>query len=164
LKRDPDYIQFRPYGSLSTPFKVTRRDADPDQRNRWLYLLLAFAVMGLGLLWRSRWLPLPHFLAKAGGDALWSLMVFLGMAFLRPAAKTPTVAMAALLFSYIIEFTQLYHAPWIDYLRSHRLGELILGSTFNWPDFGSNTVGVLLAVVLDLVLRRGGVGRSQVGM
>jgi hypothetical protein len=154
LKRDSDYIQFRPYGAIAQPFKVTPRGENPDWRNRWLYLLLAFAVMGLGLVWRARWMPLPAGVAKVGGDALWSLMVFCGIAFLRPRFKTTTVALATLLFSFTIEFTQLYHAPWIDYVRSYRLGGLILGHTFNWPDFGSYTIGVLLGVVLDLLLYR----------
>jgi hypothetical protein len=32
-----------------------------------------------------------------------------------------------------VEFSQLYHAPWIDTIRAARIGALVLGSTFNAP-------------------------------
>ena len=135
LKPDPDYIRFRPYGAIPRPFKVNRPGAAPDGRSRRLYFLLVLAVIGLGLLSRSRWIPLPPLVAKSTGDALWSLMVFLGIGFLVPRVRTRTAALAALLFSFAIECSQLYHAPWIDHWRSFRLGALILGTTFNWPDW-----------------------------
>jgi hypothetical protein len=152
LKPDPDYIQFRPYGAISTPFRVSRPGERTTGRNRRLYFLLVLLVILLGLFWRSHFLPFPPLVAKMGGDALWSVMVFLGIAFLGPRLKTRIVGFAALLFSFFIEFTQLYHAPWIDHWRSFRLGALILGTTFNWPDFGAYTLGVGLAVILDFLL------------
>jgi hypothetical protein len=154
LKPDPDYIQFRPYGAISTPFRVSRPGERPARRSRRIYFVLVLVVIGLGLLWRSGLVPFPELVAKMGGDALWSVVVFLGIGFLLPRIKTFAVALVALLFSYTIECTQLYHAPWIDYWRSFRLGALILGTTFNWPDFGAYTIGVAVAVVVDWLLLR----------
>ena len=61
-------------------------------RNRVLYALVAVAVVAAGLLWRSRFMPLPPFAAKYGGDALWALMVFVGVGFLFPRASTRVLA------------------------------------------------------------------------
>jgi hypothetical protein len=153
LKPDPDYIQFRTYGTIARPIRGSRQGAGPN-RKRWLYLFLTLLVVGLGLLSRSHTLALPAAVAKVSGDALWSLMVFFGIVFLWPRLKTRMVALAALLFSFAIEFSQLYHAPWIDHLRSFRLGALILGTTFNWPDFGSYTIGVAIGALADWLLTR----------
>ena len=133
--------------------RAARHGAGPT-RSRLRYFLLTLLVIALGLFSRSRTLTLPATVAKVSGDALWSLMVFFGISFLWPRLKTHTVALAALLFSFAIEFSQLYHAPWIDHWRSFRLGALILGTTFNWPDFGSYTLGIALGVIVDYLLTR----------
>jgi len=101
-------------------------------------------------------MQLPPLVAKVSGDALWSLMVFLGIGFLLPRLRTRTTALTALLFSFAIECSLIYHAPWIDHWRSFRIGALILGTTFHWPDFGSYTIGVALGFIAEgLLLRRG---------
>lgn len=122
------------------------------QRSRLAYGLAAVFTILLGLLWRSRWLPLPGFLAKYGGDALWSVVVFfaLGTIFIR--ASTLKIASMALVFSWSIEFLQLYHAPWIDSIRSTLMGRLVLGSTFNSPDLIAYLVGIAIGVSVELAL------------
>lgn len=64
-----------------------------------LYAGLALAVVACGLLWRSRFIPLPQWPSNNGGDALWPLMVFVGFGFLLPRASTLMVALLALTFS-----------------------------------------------------------------
>jgi hypothetical protein len=124
-------------------------------RNRLRYGGCLLSVIATGLLWRSSLLSLPTTLSKYGGDALWSLMVFFGLGLLLPHRSTKATAALALLFSFLVETTQLYHAPWIDGIRSTRLGALALGSVFNWPDFPAYVAGVLTGVVLEFALLGG---------
>lgn len=114
------------------------------QRSRASYLVASILVMGAGLLWRSRFLHLPPFAAKYGGDALWALLVFCCCAIVLRRASTPRLCVAALGFAWAIEFSQIYDSPWIDQLRATRLGALILGSTFNWPDLLAYAVGITM--------------------
>jgi hypothetical protein len=95
-----------------------------------IYAALALAVVACGLLWRSGMIPLPQWLSNNGGDALWALMVFLGFGFLMPRKTTGMIALLALAFSWSVEFSQLYHAPWIDSIRATIPGRLVLGNTF----------------------------------
>src|SRR5687767_1686508 len=88
------------------------------QRSRLVYALMVVLVIGTGLLWRSGLLPISAFLWKYGGDALWALVVFLGFGFVFPRASTGRIALIAVGFAWSIEFLQLYHAPWIDSVRS----------------------------------------------
>lgn len=120
-----------------------------SSRNRVLYALLAVAVIAGGLLWRSGFIPLPQWLSNNGGDALWALMVFVGFGFLLPRTSTLVVALLALAFAWGVEFSQLWHAPWIDAVRATVPGRLVLGTTFNWPDLIAYAVGVALGAVAE---------------
>ena len=80
---------------------------------------------------------------------MWALMVFLGIGFLAPHWSSFRVSVAALLFSYTIEFSQLYHALWIDSLRHYRIGGLILGYGFLWSDMLCYTVGVAVGFLAE---------------
>ena len=123
--------------------------AHSARRNRPFYVLLAALVLGGGLLWRSRFLQLPPFASKYGGDLLWALLVFCGLAFTLHRASTLRLALIALGFAWAIEFSQMYHAEWIDRIRSMRIGALILGSTFNWPDLLAYAIGISVGALFD---------------
>ena len=103
-----------PYRLHIQPTRTYRR---PSPRSRVLYAGLMVAVIAVGLLWRSKLVPLTPFVSKYGGDALWALMVFVGFGLLLPRLSTWMLAVLATGFAVAIEFSQLYHAPWIEALR-----------------------------------------------
>src|SRR5262245_6894383 len=96
-------------------------------RSRLIYGFAAALTIGTALLWRSELLPLSDFLSKYGGDALWALVVFLGLGFAFRQASTLQLALGAVCIAWSVEFLQLYHATWIEGVRSTRLGRLVLG-------------------------------------
>ncbi|MDI1310980.1 DUF2809 domain-containing protein [Prosthecobacter sp.] len=121
------------------------------QRNRLLQTGALVLILGAGLLWRSRYLPLSPFFSKYGGDALWALAVFLGAGLFFRHAPTWRISLIALGFAWGIEFSQLYHAPWIDQLRSSLPGRLVLGSTFNAPDLLAYVIGIVFGAASERV-------------
>lgn len=133
-----------------TPHAASPRSS---RRSRLLYANLMVVVITTGLLWRSHFLPLPASAAKYGGDALWAMVVFLGFGFLLRTASSLRLALSALCFSCAVEFSQLYHAPWIEAVRSTVPGKLVLGSTFNWPDLPAYAIGIAIAAFLEHHLR-----------
>src|SRR5688572_23605215 len=124
------------------------------QRSRLLYALAASVIIAAGLLWRSGLIPLPNAVAKYGGDSLWALLVFVGSGFILAQSTTWRVVLIALCFAWSIEFLQLYHAPWIDWVRSTRIGHLVLGSTFNSPDLAAYTLGIACGALAELVFSK----------
>jgi Protein of unknown function (DUF2809) len=132
-----------------SPAMESVSETGPFRRNRVVYLLSSLSVMAAGLLWRSRFVTLPPFLTKYGGDALWALLVFFAFGVLFPRITTLRLAAISLGFAWLVEFSQLYQAPWIDAIRSLRIGRLILGSTFNWPDLPAYAVGVAIGAVVE---------------
>jgi len=119
-------------------------NAPKIERSRPVYALAAVMVVGIGLLWRSGQLPLSSFTAKYGGDALWALLVFCGFGFVFRRISTMRILLISICFAWAIEFSQLYHAHWIDSIRSMQIGHLILGSTFSSPDLLAYGMGVAL--------------------
>jgi len=121
----------------------------PIERSRPIYALAVVVVIGIGLLWRSGLLPLPHFVAKYGGDSLWALVVFLCFGIVYPRSPTLRIGFIAICYSWSIEFLQLYHVEWLDRIRSTHLGQLMLGTTFNSPDLLAYVLGIALGASVE---------------
>ena len=61
--------------------------------------------------------------------------------------------MMALSFAWAVEFSQLYHAPWIEAVRATFPGRLVLGATFKWPDLVAYLIGIALGAVVEHLFR-----------
>lgn len=115
---------------------------------RLYYLGLTFLMMAIG--YASRYFSLPNTIVyDYVGDALWAAMIYLGFRFLFPQKILIFSLLCALYFSYGIELSQFYHAEWIDYLRSTRLGSLVLGFGFLWSDIFMYSIGIIVVYQLD---------------
>ena len=121
------------------------------RRNRILYLILTIITIILGLLSRKVQ-GLPQIISSYSGDALWALMVFFLFSFLFNKKSTIFILVISIIFSYGIEISQLYHAPWIDSIRATTLGGLILGIRFLWSDLICYTVGIVIGAIIDKII------------
>jgi hypothetical protein len=126
----------------------------PGVRAAALRLVAAVAVVALGLLSRRYAAYLPAFLAAYAGDTLWALMLFLGIGAVVPAWPTRRTAAVTMAACFLVELSQLYHAPWIEDVRHTRLGGLVLGYGFLWSDLACYTAGVAAGAALDAGVRR----------
>jgi glycopeptide antibiotics resistance protein len=109
--------------------------------------------MALGLLSRSDYASSwPNVMSEYSGDTLWATLVFFGFCILAPRWGIRRTALGALAFSFTIELSQFYHAPWIDEIRNTRLGGLVLGFGFKVSDLVCYTVGVALGAGITLLL------------
>ncbi len=130
------------------------------RRNRALWIALIFLIVALGLGSRRYAASLPGVLAAYAGDTLWATAAFLGIGLLLPRASTWRVALLAMSLSVLVEFGQLYHAPWIDMVRSTTLSGLVLGYDFVWSDLACYAVGVAVGILIErtTLLRRSAPG------
>ncbi len=121
-------------------------------KQRLGYGLAVLVTIALGLASRRYAEALPPWVAVHAGDMLWAMMVYFGfrMLFYR---RYGIAVIAALLFCYGIEFSQLYQAQWIRQLRDTTIGALVLGHGFLLVDLIRYTVGIGLAASLDWVAR-----------
>jgi hypothetical protein len=119
------------------------------KRNRPGYAVAIIAVIVLGLLSRRYPELLPAVLGKYPGDALWALMVFCGVGFLRPKLPPLYAAILAFTFSCAIEFFKLYQASWIESVRASLPGRLVLGSVFSWKNIAAYAAGILVGWAVE---------------
>lgn len=119
------------------------------KRNRLLYSGLTLVVVLLGLISRRYSGYLPELINIYIGDLFWALMVFLMIGMILNRRSSKQIALAAILFSFSIELSQLYHASWIDEIRRTIVGGLVLGFGFLWSDLLSYTLGVAAGYFLD---------------
>jgi hypothetical protein len=115
------------------------------------YMIAVLITIILGLASRKFSDLLPVFLAENAGDMLWAMMVYFGFRFLLVRKTLLTAITLSLFFSYLIEFSQLYQADWINQLRGTVLGALILGKGYLTVDLIRYAAGIILAAVLDKV-------------
>jgi len=84
-------------------------------------------------------------------------MVFWILALGWRRASTRGLAGETIAIAFAVEYSQLYHAAWIDSIRQTRIGGLVLGSDFLWSDLVCYAVGVGIAALLDALI----VGRRR---
>jgi len=114
-------------------------------------LALGF-VVGLGLTSRRYGGLFPQGLGQYPGDALWTVAAYLGWKFVFPDMAPWKLGLMALGLSFLVEFLQLYHVPWLDEIRGDPFGHLFLGSTFNPMDLVAYTVGAAVVFLIDRFL------------
>jgi len=118
---------------------------------RLIYMIAVVITILLGLASRKFGYLLPLFLAHNAGDALWAMMVYFGLRFLLVRKNPLLVVSLSILFSFGIEFSQLYQAAWINQIRSTVLGALILGKGFLVADLIRYAAGIFIGGCLDKI-------------
>lgn len=121
-----------------------------NKRNRLMYGFIIIIVIALGLLSRKIDNIIPDFLNTYLGDALWALMVFFIFGFVFRDSETKEIALIGMLFCYLIELSQLYHANWIDNIRKTTLGGLVLGYGFLWSDLLAYAIGIGIGITIEI--------------
>lgn len=110
--------------------------------------------MFVGLTARRYQAALPEFVGEYTGDTLWALMLSLLVSTLVAGRTVMSRARISLGLAFLVEISQLYHAPWIDSIRNTTLGGLVLGFGFLWTDLVCYTVGIIIGAVAECVVRR----------
>ncbi len=123
-------------------------------KRRIVYLLLAIVTMLIGLASRRYRQNLPVFIGEYSGDVLWALMLFLIVSFLLAGRPLVQRCIISLVLALAVELSQLYHAPWIDGIRSTTLGGLVLGFGFLWSDLVCYFVGIASGAFMERTVQR----------
>jgi hypothetical protein len=124
------------------------------KRNRIIYCITVLLTIISGLLSRHLSSFFPIWINAYLGDALWALMVYQIFAIILNSRSIKTVAIYSIIFCYLIEITQLYHAPWIDSIRSTTLGGLVLGYGFLWSDILAYSIGVMFGAAIEILISK----------
>lgn len=73
---------------------------------------------------------------------------------MNPDKPDHLVALLSLAVCYLVEFSQLYQAPWIITIRRTLPGRLVLGHGFLWSDLLAYTAGIAAVWGIITILTR----------
>ena len=118
-------------------------------RHRTAYLALILLTIIAGLVLRRVPIGLPFVIVKFGGSMLWAAMIYWIFTALRPHSGVESIAVNAALFSALVEFFKLYHAPVLDAFRRTLAGALLLGRYFSWWDIVAYLAAIVLVATID---------------
>jgi glycopeptide antibiotics resistance protein len=116
---------------------------------RKMYFGAVVLTILLGLASRKYSHLLFSFIAENAGDVLWAMMVYFGFRFLLVNKSMITAFLLSFLFSFGVEFSQLYQEDWMNKIRGTLLGALILGKGFLLVDLIRYSTGIVIAYNLD---------------
>jgi glycopeptide antibiotics resistance protein len=122
---------------------------DSQNQLRKMYFGAVVLTILLGLASRKFSHLLFSFIAENAGDVLWAMMVYFGFRFLLVNKSMITAFLLSFLFSFGIEFSQLYQEDWMNQIRGTLLGALILGKGFLLVDLIRYSTGIVIAYSLD---------------
>jgi hypothetical protein len=110
-------------------------------------VLLLLVEVFIALRVRDAWVR-PY-----GGDVL---VVILLYCLVRSFLKVPVVATAlgVLAFSFVVEILQYFHFVDRVGLRGNRFAVVVIGSSFEWLDLVSYTLGVALVLLFERLAAR----------
>lgn len=83
------------------------------------------------------------------GDALWATMMYWWISFVWPKGRVLFRGGLALMVCWMVEVSQLVHAPMLDAIRETFVGRLVLGSGFDPRDLVAYAVGVAAAIAFE---------------
>ncbi|MCS7464140.1 DUF2809 domain-containing protein [Paenibacillus doosanensis] len=118
-------------------------------RIRIQYFVAVVITIILGLSSRRFADRIPELIAEHAGDMLWAAMVYFGFRFVFVRRGFILAAVLSIVFSYAVEFSQLYQAAWINRLRDTVLGALVLGKGFLPADLLRYLLGIAIACGMD---------------
>lgn len=117
-------------------------------RQRLVALALVIAV-GLAVRLLGPHIGLPWWFTKYSGSILWGAMVYFLVAAAPGKRSRPALIATALVLAVIVEFSRLFHTPWLDAFRLTLAGALLLGRVFSFWNIAAYAIGVAGAAALD---------------
>ncbi len=114
----------------------------------FLWILI---ITPLGFLSKAYQGPAASWVNNSLSGALYVIFWCWVAAFFLPNARARNIAAGVFAATSLLEVAQLWHPPFLEYLRSFYLGKVILGTTFAWSDFFYYALGAGFAY---LSLRR----------
>ena len=111
--------------------------------------MVAVIAVGLALRRFGYDLGLPFLVVKYGGSVLWGAMVHLALAALLNSTRAVPVIAFAVGIAASVEFSRLYHTPWLDEFRLTTAGALLLGRVFSLWNILAYVAGIVTAAFID---------------
>lgn len=108
---------------------------NPQSKIRLALALSILLITPVGFLTKAYHGPLDHWVNDSLGGLLYVTFWSLVAAFMNPRWPEKQIAIIVFLVTSALEILQLWHPPFLEFIRSFYLGRVLIGTTFVWSDF-----------------------------
>jgi len=122
---------------------------------RLLIVLALIVIVPVGFLTKFYTGPAQLWVNNSLGGLFYEIFWCLSFAFLVPTSKPIKIALWVFIATCSLEFLQLWHPPFLEFVRNNFIGRTILGNSFNWSDFpyyiiGSSMGYAILTIIMSI--------------
>lgn len=121
---------------------------------RLLILLSLFVIIPVGFLTRFYTGPAQAWVSNSLGGFFYEIFWCLVFAFVFPKTQPYKIAVWVFFATCSLEFLQLWHPPFLEYLRGNFIGRTILGNSFNRCDFPYYVAGSLAGYIILATIQK----------
>lgn len=121
---------------------------------RSVKILLALILIIIGILTKHYSGPYSGFVNNHLGGIIYVVFWILLFSIIFPDYPLFKLVFLVLLFTCLIEFTQIIQNPFLSHLREYFIFRAIFGSTFNAIDYLYYIVGAIAGFIISLILNR----------
>jgi hypothetical protein len=79
--------------------------------------------------------PFDYVVVDYGAGALYEVFWILVVLWMCPRVSMAKVALGVCVVTCVLECMQLWHPLFLEAIRAHALGRILIGTTFSWSDF-----------------------------
>ncbi|MBN2175710.1 MAG: DUF2809 domain-containing protein [Bacteroidales bacterium] len=123
-------------------------------RKRLIILLSLIVITPIGFLSKFYEGPAQGWINNSIGGLLYEIFWCLVFGFILINVRPVKVAFWVFAVTSILEFLQLWHPPFLEYLRGNFIGRSILGSSFNLNDFPYYLAGSVVGYLWLMTINR----------
>lgn len=123
------------------------------KRYRLIILMCLIIVIPIG--WFSKFYsgPFDGWINDSVSSIFYEMFWVWLVVLIWPHLSPISVGVGVFLVTSILEFLQLWNPPILAMMRSHIIGKLLLGTTFDWWDFLYYAIGCILAALVLITVR-----------
>ena len=130
-------------------------------RSRTPTLLSILIIVPIGFYSKFYAGPAAFWVNNSLGGVLYVVFWCLVLLLFLPSTRPSIICTCVLAGTCILEFLQLWHPPFLTWVRGSFLGQTLLGTTFMWSDFLYYFLGSALGWVFLLRLRSSMTGSDR---
>lgn len=116
--------------------------------------LILILLIPLGFYTKFYSGPGHNWVGDSLGGVFYEMFWILLFAFIYQKTKAIKIAIWVFLITCSLEFLQLWHPPFLEYLRSFFIGQILLGNSFNKMDIPYCALGCLLGYFILYVINK----------
>jgi len=124
------------------------------KRQRFIILFSILYIIPLGFYTKFYSGPAENWVNDSFGGLLYEIFWCLVIASIFVKAKPIKIALWVFVFTCMLEFLQLWHPAFLEFVRSNFIGRTILGNSFNWMDFPYYLAGSLAGYLILISIRK----------